>query len=204
MRRQGLKWAAGVCLAVVFMVLAAVPSYARPHQSRTRNRHVPFWGLRVVFSPKKFAHVSVSGVEYYYHNHQFYSRHGQSYVVAAPPVGAYVSSIGPQYQPVTINGILYYTDGYGYYVYTAYGYQVVPAPVYSAINMQQPFAPVSAAQPAQAVMTDEGLVRVTVPKFNGGSTLITLKRSGNGFFGPRGEYYPVFPSLEQLRLVYGN
>jgi hypothetical protein len=45
---------------------------------------------------------------------------------------------------------------------------------------------------------------INIPNSRGGYTSITLRRSGNGFVGPQGEYYPDFPSVEQLRTMYGN
>ena len=33
---------------------------------------------------------------------------------------------------------------------------------------------------------------------------VTLKRSGNGFVGPQGEYYADNPTVEQLKVLYGK
>jgi hypothetical protein len=45
---------------------------------------------------------------------------------------------------------------------------------------------------------------VNVPNDHGGFTAVVIKRSGNGFTGPQGEYYPEFPKVFQLQIMYGN
>ncbi len=39
---------------------------------------------------------------------------------------------------------------------------------------------------------------------NRGPSSVTLVRKGDGFVGPRGEYYPSFPSKKTLEAVYGG
>ena len=46
-------------------------------------------------------------------------------------------------------------------------------------------------------------VTVHVTNSNGSIIAVKLQRSGPGFIGPRGEYYPSLPSEDQLRPVYG-
>jgi len=46
-------------------------------------------------------------------------------------------------------------------------------------------------------------VTVHVTNSNGSIIAVRLQRSGPGYIGPRGEYYPRLPSEEQLRPVYG-
>jgi len=45
---------------------------------------------------------------------------------------------------------------------------------------------------------------VNIPNSRGGYKAVVIKRSGAGFTGPRGEYYPEFPKLFQLQLKYGE
>jgi hypothetical protein len=47
-------------------------------------------------------------------------------------------------------------------------------------------------------------VTVNVPNNSGGYTSVLLKRSGNGYVGPQGEYYDQIPSTEQLQAMYGR
>jgi hypothetical protein len=45
---------------------------------------------------------------------------------------------------------------------------------------------------------------VNIPNDHGGFTAVVIKRSGNGFTGPQGEYYPDFPKVSQLKIMYGK
>jgi len=53
---------------------------------------------------------------------------------------------------------------------------------------------------AHAGKSDSVVVDISTSK---GPAKITLVRKGNGFVGPRGEYYPEFPSKKTLEAVYG-
>jgi len=72
-----------------------------------------------------------------------------------------------------------------------------PAPVVVA----QP-APVVAQAPTETYSGDS--VTVNVPNSSGGYTAVVLKRSGNGYVGPQGEYYAQVPSTDQLQAMYGR
>ena len=45
---------------------------------------------------------------------------------------------------------------------------------------------------------------VNIPNDHGGYTAVVIKRSGNGFIGPQGEFYPEFPKVSQLKIMYGK
>jgi len=47
-------------------------------------------------------------------------------------------------------------------------------------------------------------VTVNVPNGSGGYTAVVLKRSGNGYAGPQGEYYYQVPTAAQLQPMYGR
>jgi len=47
-------------------------------------------------------------------------------------------------------------------------------------------------------------VTVNIPTNNGGYTPVMIQRSGNGFIGPQGEFYPEFPNVSQLKVLYGK
>jgi hypothetical protein len=70
-----------------------------------------------------------------------------------------------------------------------------PAPV--VVEQQAP-----AAYPSTTYSGDT--VTVNVPNDNGGYTTVVLKRSGNGFIGPQGEYYDQVPTTEQLKAMYSR
>lgn len=44
---------------------------------------------------------------------------------------------------------------------------------------------------------------VNVTNTNGSIITVNLQKSGPGYIGPRGEYYPTLPTEDQLRPVYG-
>ena len=80
-------------------------------------------------------------------------------------------------------------------------------------QIQKPELPpqqVIVAQPAQVVVAQTppsttysgDTVTVNVPNSNGGYTAVVLKRSGNGYVGPQGEYYDQIPTNAQLQAMY--
>ena len=75
---------------------------------------------------------------------------------------------------------------------------------------EQP-APVVVAQPAPVVVSQAptttysgDTVTMNVPNSSGGYTAVVLKRSGNGYVGPQGEYYDQVPTTAQLQAMYGK
>ena len=46
-------------------------------------------------------------------------------------------------------------------------------------------------------------ITVWITNSNGSQTSVSLRKSGPGFIGPRGEWYHNMPTNEQLRMVYG-
>ena len=111
------------------------------------------------------------------------------------------------YQPVVVNGVTYYVNNGVYYLYTQYGYQAVatPAGVTSPVVVQTAtvMAPSPVAPVAAVVDTDDSYT-INVPNDKGGYNAVLLKRSGKGFTGPQGEFYPDFPKVSQLKLMYGK
>ncbi len=61
----------------------------------------------------------------------------------------------------------------------------------------QPAAPTTQGPPDEAVT-------INVPNDQGGYTPVTLRRSGSGYVGPQGEYYPEFPKVSQLKVLYSK
>ena len=145
---------------------------------------------------------------HYYRGGRWY-RHGWlgfDIAVAALTVGALVDSLPPRYTTVVIGGVpYYYYDNY-YYRPCPSGYVVVPPPV-----MTQPMVMPEAVQPvmvttpaAQPQAQTPDIVTINIPNSRGGYTAITLKKSGNGFIGPQGEYYSEHPTVEELKTLYGK
>jgi uncharacterized protein YcfJ len=59
------------------------------------------------------------------------------------------------------------------------------------------------AQPAPVTSSDD-VFTVNVPNNRGGFVPVLIKRSGTGYFGPQGEYYPEFPKVSQLQAMYAR
>ena len=95
------------------------------------------------------------------------------------------------------SGEYFYYDGV-YYVRYGGRYRVVEEPVYVVEKPVERVVEVS--QPVQ----DDGPVTVNIPNKKGGYTAVVVKRSGNGYVGPQGEYYDDFPKVTQLQAMYGN
>ena len=53
------------------------------------------------------------------------------------------------------------------------------------------------------IIVEHTTVKVWITNSNGSQTSVSLRRSGPGFIGPRGEYYPDMPTEKQLRIIYG-
>lgn len=51
---------------------------------------------------------------------------------------------------------------------------------------------------------NEDALTINIPNADGGYTPVTLNRSKNGYTGPQGEFYPDHPTVEQLRILYGE
>jgi len=77
----------------------------------------------------------------------------------------------------------------------------IQKPVYEEPAPVEP-APVVVAQPTTTYSGDT--VTVNVPNNSGGVTAVVLKRSGNGYVGPQGEYYDQVPTTAQLQAMYGK
>lgn len=117
-------------------------------------------------------------------------------VLVAPPI----------YQPVVVNGITYYVNDGTYYVYNGYSYQEVAPPVtvvQQPVTVEQPPTVVD-SQTTIAPAVEDDTFTINIPNNKGGYTAVMLKKSGNGFIGPQGEFYPEFPKVSQLEVIYGK
>jgi len=168
----------------------------------------PRFGLHLHYLPDGCFTVWVGGMRYYYYDGVYYRYAGYGdYVIVPPPEGAVVTTIPPDFQPVVANGMTYYVNDGIYYVYTRHGYRVVAQPVVMAqpVMVAQPAVTVVAppAPPAPAPVMQDTFT-VNVPNNSGGYTSVVIRKSGNGFVGPQGEFYPEFPKVAQLKVMYGK
>jgi len=82
--------------------------------------------------------------------------------------------------------------------YVGYADYTLSAPP-DYIDGQPYVVPIPAAPVAQ-----QNEFVVNIPNKQGGYNAVVIKRSGSGFVGPQGEYYPEFPKVFQLELMYGK
>jgi hypothetical protein len=174
----------------------------------------PQYGWHMHYLPAGYFTIWVGGERYFYCDGLYYTYVGYGdYVLVEPPIGAYVSAIPPDFQPVLINGVTYYTDNGVYYILTRHhGYRVVAAPVVYAqpqVVVAQP-QQVIVSQPATTVVEapvagyTQDSFPVNIPNNSGGYSAVVIKKSGNGYVGPQGEFYATFPSVAQLKAMYGK
>jgi len=152
------------------------------------------------------------GGRHYYRDGRWY-RHGWlgfDVAVSALAIGALIDSLPPRYTTVVYGGVpYYYYDNVYCRPYPYGGYVVVPAPVMTqpvvvAPELPQPVVVTTPAPVAQPQAQTPGTVTINIPNSRGGYTAITLRRSGNGFVGPQGEYYSEHPTVDQLKTLYGK
>jgi len=191
-------------------------AWGRDEHDRDRDdRHGSFTphyipaGREVRSLNRDFLRLYIGGMEYFFWEGMYYRRFADRYVVVQAPIGAVVTAIPPQAQMVIVDGVPYYTVNGVTYISTTYGYQVVPPPKLVVIRTE-PGTPQTTVittpaptVPAPMVTSDEAF-SVNIPNSRGTYTAIAIRRSGNGFVGPQGEYYTEFPKVEQLKLMYGK
>lgn len=78
-----------------------------------------------------------------------------------------------------------------------------PEPPPAQVIVAQPAGVVVAQTPVSITYSGD-TVTINVPNSSGGYTAVVLKRSGNGYVGPQGEYYEQVPSTAQLQAMYGK
>jgi hypothetical protein len=188
------KTAARISTGFLMLLLLAVPqlSYADWGFHHDRGRFYryhdhPRFGIHLHFLPHGYFTIRVGGARYYYYDGLYYRSIGGDYVIVSPPVGAVVTAIPSDFQPVIVNGVTYYVNNGTYYRYTRHGYQFVAPPL--VVN------------PA---VGSQDIVTVNVANNSGGYTAVVIRRSGNGYVGPQGEFYPEFPKVAQLKTMYGK
>lgn len=173
--------------------------------------------------PPGYISLLAGGLTYLFCEGLFYRYTPAGYVVVAPPPGAVVPALPPGYTTVYVNRVPYYEYGYTYYSPAPNGYVVTappavpvlpaaiapaaapiaPATTYTPPAVPQPAPPNSQAASANAAdETKIDTFEIHIPNGDGSFTLITLKKTGTGFLGPQGEFYPDHPTVDQLKERY--
>ena len=185
--RKKLKVLFAVLIINLF-IMRPISSYADGHD-HDGNQHGHDSG-----------HSHDGGHDHGHHDHSYvginFSVWPDNYYYSSPyyPPADEVFVSPPVYQPVAINGTTYYLNDGNYYAYNGYGYQAVAPPV-------------QVIQPPIVADQDQGApdsFTINIPNDKGGYTSVTLRKSGDGYVGPQGEYYPKFPAVSQLEVIYGK
>jgi len=167
-----------VFLFLSFLVFRPTSSYAYWHGHGYVGVHIGVW-------PGYYYGGPYYDPYYPYYADPYYA---PSYVVSTPT-----------YQPVVVNGVTYYVNNGVYYTYTQYGYQAVATPA----GASAPLVETAAVTSVASAGSDDSFT-VNIPNSKGGYNTVIIKRSGNGFVGPQGEFYADFPKVSQLQVMYGK
>lgn len=98
-------------------------------------------------------------------------------------------------------GFNYWPYNYYYSNYYDAGVYVTSPIVETPEIIEQP----TAITPVQInTSVEDDAFTINIPNSAGGYTGVLLKRSGKGFIGPQGEFYPIFPRVAQLKVMYGQ
>jgi hypothetical protein len=141
-------------------------------------RHHPARGTVVVNLPSRFITLNYGGAPYFFCDGVYYRRMGPRYIVVDAPTVV----VPPP--PVV----------------------VVPAPpvIASSVPVEPPPVPTTDPPASSTVTPSKDTFIVNIPDSKGGYKPITIKRSGKGFVGPQGEFYPKFPKVDHLKVMYGE
>ena len=174
-------------------------SWGVSYSSYHHHNHYPY-GHREVVLPRGFVSLTIGDGRYYYSDGLFYRSGPRDYVVVPAPVGAVIYTLPGGCHKVIVDDMAYYSYNGIYYSRVPGGYQVVEAPPSVVVDTTT----VASIPSNLSSGRDEDSLTVNIPNAKGGYTAVILKRSGNGFVGPQGEFYPEFPKVQQLKVMYGR
>jgi len=129
---------------------------------------------------------------YYYFKGNYYRQTHSGYVVVTAPRGAVVEELPRMSREISYDDTPYYYYNNVYYVKKRRGYVVVDPPT-----------EVVTSNTTVTEAPQETIV-VNVPNPNGSFTPVTLQKYSDGYQGPNGEFYPKYPSLNQLKAMYAK
>jgi len=175
-----------VFLFLSLLIIRPTPSYAYWHDGGHGGWHGhSYVGVNIGLWPGPY-------YGYPYYDYPYY---------AEPYYPREVLVASSSYQPVVVNGVTYYVNNGVYYTYTQYGYQAVATPIGS---VAAPVVQADAVTVMPASTNNDDSYTINIPNGKGGYNAVLLKRSGNGFVGPQGEFYSEFPKVSQLQVMYGK
>lgn len=106
------------------------------HEGRfeRRGEHRPQQVKIIHQLPRGYRTQVINRVPYYVHEHRYYTRAHNGYILVQPPIGALVASLPFGYLQLNIGGTRYYRTDDVYYRPTRGGYTVVAAPIHVPYN----------------------------------------------------------------------
>ena len=131
----------------------------------------------------------------YHGHHGHHGYHGYHYYDSALVISGLFDFID-----VNVSTYPYYYDDY-YYIEKPRDYIVIKDPTYQVVEIPKA---VEIVQDKKQKETSVDSFVVNIPNAKGGYTPVTIKRSGEGFVGPQGEFYPEFPKVKQLKVMYAK
>ncbi len=161
----------------------------------------------VSYSSNAFAWGGHGGHGHYYYRGDHWYRSGWFWggFATALAIGTIVATLPPYYETVYVSGTPYYYYDSVYYRACPSGYIVDPAPATTTV-VTAPATTTVVAAPAvtQPKVRSGETVVINITNTSGGYTPVTLTKYKTGYIGPQGEYYEGHPTVEQLRVLYGN
>jgi hypothetical protein len=146
-----------------------------------------------------------------YHHPRGYHWYGGSWwlgdaLLEGLVIGATLSALPPSYTVVYVGRTPFYYDGTYYYKRSPYGYVVVADPTVAPVIVTQPVVvqPSTVTTNIQPQGQPNDVIIVNVPNSKGGFTPVQLTRYSGGYIGPQGEFYSGNPTVEQLKVLYGQ
>ena len=195
-QQSGRKCFIGLSL-IIFLVVGCLGSAWAGPRDRP-GRHKPAHKVKVV---KKSRVVRIGGAPYVYRQGQLWHRGKRGARRYAPPRRRFYRTLPRGAVRVVINGFPHFRIGAAFCLPIDGGYVRVDAPV----RYEPPVvitAPASSR--SRAVVQGTENVTVMVINSNGSRTPVVLDRGDGGtWIGPNGEIYDRFPTVNQLKPVYG-
>ncbi|HNX68633.1 MAG TPA: hypothetical protein PLL75_05860 [Candidatus Omnitrophota bacterium] len=144
------------------------------------------------YLPVGYLTLRIADMIYYYSGGTYYQYTPSGYVVVSAPMGAVVPALPPYYRPIPYGGKTYFFYNNTYYLQEPTGYNVVTPPP-QVVTSNPP-----------AIEAPEKTIVVTVPNPNGSYIPVTLEKYSDGYKGPNGEFYPDYPTIDQLKAMYAK
>ncbi|MDD5504638.1 MAG: DUF6515 family protein [Candidatus Omnitrophica bacterium] len=198
-----------VVIAVLILIIAftgssqALAAKGPIHYRPLRHDRHPYWGRPAALSGMIAEAIIYAGRRLYCDRGYFYEEMPYGYIIVQAPVGMVIEKLPAGCKTVFVNNTRYYYYNNTYYTAAKKGYIVVEKPVYEVTIPYVVSYETEHGLGAEACLRQDAYT-INIINSDATYTAIVLKKYKDGFTGPQGEWYPVFPSVEQLKLMYGK